>query len=106
MVANSTMVYLEGMTALELSAIIKESVKEEILNVLNEQKEISKEKGVKLLNRNETAKMLGVSLVTLHNWCLKGIIPSYRINTRIRFKSEDIDKILLNPRGLKYNAKR
>ena len=103
MIANSSMaIYLEGITPGELKALIQESVKEEFQIVLNKQKENSSESTSKLLTRNETAKALGVSLVTLHDWCLKGIIPSYRINTRIRFKLEDIEKILEKPRGLKY----
>ena len=93
------------LTIPEFKNLISESVKEEFQNVLKEQKENSTEKTNKLLTRNETCKLLGISLPTLHDWCLKGIIPSYRINTRIRFKSEDIEAILSNPRGLKYQSK-
>jgi excisionase family DNA binding protein len=96
-------IFLEGLTSNELTTLIKDSVKEEFQNVLKEQKENLSEKTNKLLTRKETCKLLGVSLPTLHDWCLKGIIPSYRINTRIRFKSEDIEAILKNPRGLKYS---
>lgn len=96
-------IFLEGLTSHELTTLIKDSVKEEFQNVLKEQKENLSEKTNKLLTRKETCKLLGVSLPTLHDWCLKGIIPSYRINTRIRFKSEDIEAILKNPRGLKYS---
>lgn len=96
-------IFLEGLTSNELTTLIKDSVKEEFQNVLKEQKENLSEKTNKLLTRKETCNLLGVSLPTLHDWCLKGIIPSYRINTRIRFKSEDIEAILKNPRGLKYS---
>lgn len=99
-------IYLEGITVLEFKTLIKESVSEQFLNVLKEQKENASENTNKILTRKETAQKLQISLVTLHDWCLKGIIPSYRINTRIRFKSEDIDKILSNPKGLKYNTKK
>ena len=99
-------IYLEGISIPEFKALIKESVSEQFSNVLTEQKENASENNDKLLNRKETAKILGVSLVTLHKWCLEGIVPSYRINTRIRFKKEDLDKILQNPRGIKYNTKR
>lgn len=99
-------IYLEGITPQELKELFKEAVKEEIQVVLNQQREISTESNNKLLTRKETAKLLGVSLVTLHDWCLKGIIESHRINTRIRFKQEDIEKVLSNPRGLKFRANR
>lgn len=83
-----------------------ERVSKQNSNVSTEQKEIVSENNERLLNRKETAEILGISLVTLHKWCLEGIVPSYRINTRIRFKKEDLDKILENPRGIKYNTKR
>ena len=95
-------IIVQGITIPEFKALIAESVKEEFLSVLNDQKAQPSEKQNKLLTRNETCKLLGISLPTLHDWCLKGIIPSYRINTRIRFKSEDIEMILSNPRGHKY----
>lgn len=95
-------IILEGITIHEFKNLISESVKEQFQNVLKEQKENPSETTNKLLTRNETCKLLGISLPTLHDWCLKGIIPSYRINTRIRFKTEDIEKVLSNPRGYKY----
>jgi excisionase family DNA binding protein len=98
--------YIDGISTHELKALIRESVKEEFLAVLNDQAVNSNEKTTKLLTRKEACAMLGISLPTLHDWCLKGIIPSYRINTRIRFKSEDIDKILEIPRGLKYDSRK
>lgn len=99
-------IYLEGMTILEFKALIKESVSEQFSNVLTEQKENANDNNEKLLTRKETSKFLGISLVTLHKWCLQGIVPSYRINTRIRFKKEDLEKIIENPIGIKYIRKR
>ncbi len=99
-------IYLEGMTILEFKALIKESVSEQFSNVLTEQRENANDNNEKLLTRKETSKFLGISLVTLHKWCLEGIVPSYRINTRIRFKKEDLEKIIENPIGIKYIRKR
>ncbi|AWM14642.1 DNA-binding protein [Flavobacterium sediminis] len=95
--------YLEGITPQELKELFREAVKEEIEAVIKQQKEKSSNYTNELLTREETAKLLSVSLPTLHNWCLQGIIPSYRFNTRIRFKREDIEKLLENPRGIKHN---
>ncbi|MBR9775367.1 MAG: helix-turn-helix domain-containing protein [Cytophagales bacterium] len=45
---------------------------------------------IKLLSRQETAQLLGVSLVTIHNWVKGGIIKAYRVGNKVRFKEPDI----------------
>jgi len=44
----------------------------------------------RLLTRKETAELLGVSLVTLHNWIKSGIIIAYRIGNKVRFKESEV----------------
>ena len=51
-----------------------------------------------LLTREETAKLLSVSLVTLWDWTKKDIIPAYRIGNKIPINGIShfyIPKILL-----------
>ena len=43
-----------------------------------------------LLTREETAKLLSVSLVTLWDWTRKDIIPAYRIGNKIRYKKSEV----------------
>lgn len=43
-----------------------------------------------LLSREETAKMLSVSLVTLWDWTKKNIIPAYRIGNKVRYKKSEV----------------
>lgn len=43
-----------------------------------------------LLTREETAKMLSVSLVTLWDWTKKDIIPAYRIGNKVRYKKSEL----------------
>ncbi len=75
----------------EIIVTTKEDLKNILIEVLNENKqETPTPQDNELLTRNETAKMLGVSLVTLNNWSKRGIIQSYRINTRIRYKRGEI----------------
>nr|WP_315139899.1 helix-turn-helix domain-containing protein [uncultured Flavobacterium sp.] len=50
-----------------------------------------------LLTREETAKMLSVSLVTLWTWDKNDILQSYRIGNKVRYKKSDILKAL-NPK--------
>ena len=44
----------------------------------------------KLLSRQETAKMLSVSLVTLWDWTRKDLIPAYRIGNKVRYKKSEV----------------
>ncbi len=43
-----------------------------------------------LLTREETAKLLSVSLVTLWDWTKKDIIPAYRIGNKVRYKKSEV----------------
>lgn len=42
------------------------------------------------LSRKETIALLGISLPTLNDWSKRGIIPSYRIASRIRYKRAEV----------------
>lgn len=42
------------------------------------------------LTRQETAKLLSVSLVTLWDWTKKDVIPAFRIGSKIRYKKSDV----------------
>ncbi|MCX6234984.1 MAG: helix-turn-helix domain-containing protein [Bacteroidetes bacterium] len=82
----------------ELRAIISETLKEG----LKEQLPSPEPPQPRYLTRKEAAKLLQISLVTLHNWSIKGILKGYRINSRIRYKSEDIQAALKEIHSLKY----
>ena len=43
-----------------------------------------------LLTREETSKMLSISLVTLWNWTRTDIIPAYRIGNKVRYKKSEV----------------
>jgi excisionase family DNA binding protein len=44
----------------------------------------------KLLSRQETADLLGVSLVTIWDYTRKDIIPAYRIGSKVRYKKQEV----------------
>jgi excisionase family DNA binding protein len=50
---------------------------------------------VEFLTRKEAAKILGVSLPTLHEWTKSGKVPGHRIGTRVRYKKSEIENSLL-----------
>lgn len=47
------------------------------------------------LSRKEVSELLGISLVTIHNWGKNGILKPYKIGNRVRFRLSDIEKVLL-----------
>jgi excisionase family DNA binding protein len=53
------------------------------------------------LTRKETTALLGISLVTLGEWTKQGIVQSYRIGTRVRYKRAEIETALSKTINLK-----
>lgn len=49
----------------------------------------------KLLTRLETARFLGISLPTLHEWTKTGKIIANRISTRVRYYESDVEASLI-----------
>jgi excisionase family DNA binding protein len=47
-----------------------------------------------LLSRKQTAKLLCISLPTLHHWTKSGVIKAYRIGNRILYKLQEINSSL------------
>lgn len=43
-----------------------------------------------LLTRKQTAKLLGITLPTLRKYTCDGLIPGYRIGTRVRYKRSEV----------------
>lgn len=76
----------------ELSDIKK--VVEEVLE--NKLKGFStpKKKELKLLTRKDTAKLLCISLPTLHEWTKTGIVKAHRIGNRVLYKQDEVLKAL------------
>ncbi|TNJ41347.1 helix-turn-helix domain-containing protein [Tamlana fucoidanivorans] len=58
-------------------------------NLLKEQNKSSQDAEI-LLTREETSKMLSISLVTLWKYTREGILPAFRIGTKVRYKKSDI----------------
>lgn len=58
--------------------------------VVKGQKSSDQTPKTELLNRNEVAKLLQISLPTLNAWSKAGRIPSYRIGSRIRYKKNEV----------------
>lgn len=57
---------------------------------------------VVFLSRKEASQFLKISLVTLHNWSITGVIQSYRIGTRIRYKKDELENAVQQVQNLKH----
>lgn len=87
-----------------------EDFKKEILSELNGALKgfadsLQNEGTNKLLNRLETAKLLGVSLVTLWDWTRKDIVPAYRIGNKVRYKENEVLESLKQMNNFKNQSK-
>lgn len=78
---------LENTTALDFKNEILNGVKDCLENFSST---LQNPDNDKLLTREETAKMLSVSLVTLWDWTRKDLIPAYRIGNKVRYKKSEV----------------
>jgi len=82
----------------ELVALISTAVAEQ----LQKQQVPTEKEPLKLLTRHETARMLGISLPTLHVWTKDGTIQGGKIGSRVRYRLTDVEealrKIKIEPR--------
>ena len=54
------------------------------------------------ITRKDTAGILGISLPTLNDWSKRGVIPSYRIASRVRYNREEVLNSVKKVHSLKY----
>jgi len=73
---------LTNVSLVDLELLITKVVRHEL-------ESFDKEKA-EFITRNQTAQILGISLPTLNEWSKKGIIKSYKISTRVRYKREEV----------------
>jgi len=54
------------------------------------------------ITRNQAAAILGISLPTLNEWSKLGTIPSYRIQSRVRYKKAEVENSVSKVQSVKY----
>jgi excisionase family DNA binding protein len=52
------------------------------------------------LTREEVAKLLKISLVTLHDWTNRDLLKSYRIGNKVRYKRNEV---MQSPKAINNN---
>ena len=83
----------------QLHDVTPEDLKQLILNGVAQQleeltKQFKPKEPTKWVTRLEATKILGVTLATINNWSNKGILKRHKIGNQVRFKREEIDKVL------------
>jgi excisionase family DNA binding protein len=71
----------------ELESAIAKTVEQILDKRLTNQPEPDRDE---LITRDETAQLLRVTLPTLHNWTKQGLIPHYKISSRVRYKRAEV----------------
>ena len=82
----------------ELKVLISEAVSEGIKKIPIP----TPPKQTEYLTRKEVCKLLQISPVTLNKWTKSGILTSYRLNSRVRYKRADIENSLKEVKSIKY----
>ena len=80
---------IQGVTAESFIEQIKAVIKETTPTTKPQPKEV-------LLTRKEVAKLLKISLVTVHTWTKQGILKPYRIGNQVRYKETEVLQALTN----------
>ena len=71
--------------------------------IIQEQGLINLNQNDDLITRNDTAKILKISLPTLHNWTKIGLLPSYKVSSRVRYKRSEIMELFNSGDLYKFN---
>lgn len=93
--------------------IFHSATREQLADLMREvvQSELAKQKPKqdtsenKLYTRKEVAKMLSISLPTLHERTKDGTIKAHKIGSQVRYKHDDVQSALKQINHIKYKRK-
>ena len=86
-------ILVNGITPKELTETILKGVK----NQLDELKKAYQPKEPEeYLTRMETARLLKISLVTVHQWVNDGVLKPYKMGNRTYFSRKEVNETMLN----------
>lgn len=57
-----------------------------------------------LVTRKQAAQYLGLSLPTLHDYTVRGVVTAYRVGSRVRYRKGDLLNCLLKVQTVKHRA--
>ena len=73
----------------DIKKVVEEVLERKLQSFIPQEKE-----KLTLLTRKDTAKLLCISLPTLHDWTKNGTIKAHRIGNRILYKLEEVNDAL------------
>lgn len=82
-------IILQGITVEQLMSRIDAAIEKKLPEILQEAQKV---KPVRYMSRKEVAEFLQISLPTLHDWTKLGYVKSYKIGSRVLFKSDEINE--------------
>lgn len=89
---SSKITQVFGITPTELKEDILKDVRAELKEIVQNFQPV---KPPEYITRQEAAKILKVSLVTLTDWNKKGVLKPYRLGNLIRYKRSELDEALI-----------
>ncbi len=92
--SQKIMTEIHGISPEELKESILTDVKKELVNLVEKLNLFNKPQE-EFLTRNEAAKMLKISLVTITDWNKKGILNPYRLGNLIRYKKSELEEAMV-----------
>jgi len=84
-----TKIVLNNFELSDIKKVVEEVLQKQLNGLLTPKKE-----ELKLLTRKDTAKLLCISLPTLHDWTKTGIVKAHRIGNRVLFKQDEVYQAL------------
>ena len=85
----------------EMEVMITRAVRESISTLAAQQ---PTDNHSELITRKQAAQMLNLSLPTLREYTVRGIVPSYRVGSRVRYKKSEVINCLTKVQSSKYRA--
>jgi excisionase family DNA binding protein len=71
-----------------------DKILEAVRGIVNDVLDSRESKDDRLYTRKETAEKFGISLVTLHQWTINGLIEAYRVGGRVYYKEQAVESAL------------
>ena len=87
-----------------LEQLIRECIKSELQNFKPPQEPSPKKTA--FISRRRAASILGISLGTLNSYCKNGVIPSYRLGSRVLLMEDEIIQTVQKVKTYKHQKSR
>lgn len=98
---KQNIIVIQNVSLSDIEALISKVIDEKIKSINISPANVASE----LLTRQETAKLLKISLPTLDSWTNTGLIKAKRIGTRVRYVYADVEAAIKDIHNIKYQCR-